>query len=166
MQELHAGRSNNCTAVSAGLFHLTLANVTYHSPSRWRVPQVLFDVQQTSKSALSQLTDQLQQLHSIADAHHVPEGSAAQPLEHTAPNGSRQAEMLSSADFCSKLGFLAWARLCWEQQQQLLQQMQQLPAFYAELQLQVQEAVLSSPESQSACVRWVCRGLQAHRCMC
>lgn len=111
--------------------------------------QALCSVQERSRQALLHITSQLQELHAKL---------AVDPSSHAAPHPAEQCTTvysLTAGDFCSEVGYDSWVQLHWQHQQALLLQLQQLPQFYGELQVQVQHAVLEAPEQPLSCFRCV-----------
>jgi hypothetical protein len=100
---------------------------------------------------------QLQQLHQQASRQQLPQHAAAATLAASPASSAQPSELLQPTDFCSAEGYRAWLYQSWHCLQEQLQQLQQLPAYSAQVQLQVQGASLgsSSHKSGSRCFRLV-----------
>jgi hypothetical protein len=110
--------------------------------------QALCNAQRSSSCALQAAVAQLQQLHQQASRQFLPQQGASAAVEP-------HVDVLCPSDFCSTSGYQAWLYHSWQCLQEQLWQLQQLPAYSAQLQLQLQGATLGvqGQRSSSNCFR-------------
>lgn len=93
-----------------------------------------------SSHALLALVQQLHWLHEQVALHTAAQGSTH--ATHAAADG------LALCNFSSRDGYQAWLRFSWESMQQQLWQLQQVPRYSGELQLQLQGASIHTHDQQ------------------
>jgi hypothetical protein len=110
--------------------------------------QALPIAQRSNSCALQAAIAQLQQLHQQASRQFLPQQGASATVQP-------HANVLCPSDFWSLAGYQAWLYHSWQCLQEQLLQLQQLPAYSAQLQLQLQGATLGvqGQRSSSNCFR-------------